>query len=122
MMDYDKARFENSMEGPQWVETAETVAAIAVMRKTLAEPEQSEPVGEIVAWPDDRQRIGVEWSEGTPSVGTKLYTHPPRREPLSDDQTGDAYCETPPFGTFKEAFIAGIHYAEAAHGITGEKP
>jgi hypothetical protein len=29
----------------------------------------------------------------------------------------DAYCETPPFGTYKEAFIAGVRFIEAAHGI-----
>ncbi len=36
---------------------------------------------------------------------------------LTDEQAMDAYCETPPFGTYKEAFIAGIRFIEAAHGI-----
>lgn len=32
-----------------------------------------EPVGEIVAWPDDFTRAGVEWRNERPPVGTKLY-------------------------------------------------
>jgi len=40
--------------------------------------------------------------------------------PLTDEQAMDAYFETPPFGTYKEAFIAGIRFIEAAHGIKGE--
>ena len=48
------------------------------------------------------------------------YTTPPQRKPLTDEQAMDAYFETPPFGTYKEAFIAGIRFIEAAHGITGE--
>jgi len=45
---------------------------------------------------------------------------PPQRKPLTDEQAMDAYFETPPFGTYKEAFIAGIRFIEAAHGIKGE--
>jgi len=47
-------------------------------------------------------------------------TTPPQRKPLTDEQAMDAYFETPPFGTYKEAFIAGIRFIEAAHGIKGE--
>jgi len=43
-----------------------------------------------------------------------------QRKPLTDEQAMDAYFETPPFGTYKEAFIAGIRFIEAAHGIKGE--
>ena len=45
---------------------------------------------------------------------------PPQRKPLTDEQAMDAYFETPPFGTYKEAFIAGIRFIEAAHGIKEE--
>lgn len=48
---------------------------------------------------------------------TPVATLPPQRKPLTDEQAMDAYCETPPFGTYKEAFIAGIRFIEAAHGI-----
>jgi len=39
------------------------------------------------------------------------------RKPLTDEQAMDAYCETPPFGTYKEAFIAGIRFIEATNSI-----
>jgi hypothetical protein len=44
-----------------------------------------------------------------------LYTTPQQRTwvGLTDEQAMDAYCETPPFGTYKEAFVAGIRFIEA---------
>jgi hypothetical protein len=32
---------------------------------------------------------------------------------LTDEEAMDAYCETPPFCTYTEAFIAGIRFIEA---------
>lgn len=45
------------------------------------------------------------------------FDTPPQRKPLTDEQAMNAYCETPPFGTYREAFVAGIRFIEAAHGI-----
>ena len=53
----------------------------------------------------------AEWNRRSPA---------PQRKPLTDEQAMDAYFETPPFGTYKEAFIAGIRFIEAAHGIKGK--
>ena len=53
----------------------------------------------------------AEWNRRSPA---------PQRKPLTDEQAMDAYFETPPFGTYKEAFIAGIRFIEAAHGIKVE--
>ena len=55
-----------------------------------------------------------------PEFRMACYTTPPQRKPLTDEQAMDAYFETPPFGTYKEAFIAGIRFIEAAHGIKEE--
>jgi hypothetical protein len=52
--------------------------------------------------------------------GVAFYTTQPQRKPLSDEQAMDAYFETPPFGTYKEAFIAGIRFIEATRGIKEE--
>lgn len=43
------------------------------------------------------------------------YTAPPRkpRVSLPDEELMDAYCETPPFCTYAEAFIAGVRFIEA---------
>lgn len=65
-------------------------------------------------------------SDGTPQeviCGECGKSSPPyvpterQRQPLTDEEAMDAYCETPPFGTYKEAFIAGIRFIEAAYGI-----
>jgi len=42
----------------------------------VAKQEQGEPVGEIISWPDDFSRLGVEWVDSCPPEGTKLYTTP----------------------------------------------
>jgi hypothetical protein len=44
--------------------------------------EQGEPVGEMVAWPNDFERVGVDWISYVPDVGTKLYTTP--QQPVID--------------------------------------
>jgi hypothetical protein len=74
---------------------------------------------EPVAWMNAHD-VGFKKSEfgNTPTI--PLYTTPPQRKPLTDEQAMDAYFETPPFGTYKEAFIAGIRFIEAAHGIKEE--
>ncbi len=41
-------------------------------------------------------------------AGTKLYTSPPARKPLTDEQIGQ-----------DPIFRAGVRFAEAAHGIKG---
>jgi len=43
-----------------------------------------------------------------------------KRVALSDEQIIDAYQDTPTFTNHYDAFTAGVLYAEAAHGITGE--
>ena len=45
----------------------------------------AEPVGEIVAWPNDVERIGVEWISKCPPEGTSLYTTPPQRDDVLEE-------------------------------------
>jgi hypothetical protein len=56
---------------------------------------------------------------------TPLYTHPPQRKPLTDDEIELAYREiwrdlSNDFRHTAEWIEAGIRYAEKAHGIGGE--
>jgi hypothetical protein len=54
--------------------------------------EQGEPVGEIVSWPDDFSRFGVEWTDSCPPVGAKLYTTPqPKQEQAQGVDWKDMY-------------------------------
>ena len=91
---------------------------------------------ELVVWRDAAIRLGEELSSVGPDgyydmdskewLDWAMEQNPrgkhslPQRKPLTDEQAMDAYFETPPFGTYKEAFIAGIRFIEAAHGIKGE--
>jgi hypothetical protein len=63
--------------------------AIKTLEEALAKQDQStkcvgEPVGEMVAWPNDFERVGVDWISYVPDVGTKLYTTPQQRTSRSD--------------------------------------
>ncbi len=97
------------------------VDAICELRAALAEPEQSEPVGYL------NKHTGQFFSDVEGYKGSllqPLFAHPPRREPLSDEQIDEIFCKV------SEAFDAGLiehesigfaRAIEQAHGITGEK-
>jgi len=106
------------------LEVRDILRAGMILKEALAKQEQGEPVawlgfnerGECrEVFTKDMHKIMPNYStEGM----TPVYTTPqPAQKPLTDEQAMDAYCETPPFGTYKEAFIAGIRFIEAAHGI-----
>ena len=64
--------------------------AIAACREALAQKDEHEPVAEITAddmgRPFNAIRIGAHFYKEIPPVGTKLYTAPPKRQPLTDEQ------------------------------------
>lgn len=132
--------FLTHWDSPQWMETAETVAAIAVMRKALAEPEQSEPVpsdgwlqdGSLLyrltdeSKPQNRDEINVTMADGSRSEASRTRRagelldriRETRREPLSEiDITNLWNATTNEHGSHVVAFARAI---EQAHGI-GEK-
>ena len=78
--------------------------AITAIKARLAQPEQK-PVGEIVSWPDDFTRLGVEWMDSCPPEGTKLYTTPLQRTwvGLTDEQFLEA-CQIAERGNYMVAF------------------
>ncbi len=98
---------------------SKTSAAIDALRETLAHPQQ-EPVGEVTDALSGAFKCEF---NGPLSVGTKLYTSPPARKPLTEseiykainDWVGDIDPEDEPSAL--DIFRA----AEAAHGIK-EKP
>ena len=64
--------------------------AITACRAALAQKDVQEPVAEITAddmgRPFNAIRIGAHFYKEIPPVGTKLYTAPPKRQPLTDEQ------------------------------------
>ena len=53
-------------------------------------------------------------------TGTRLYTAPPKREPLSVEDIGKGFLLTDVWHRY-ECFIAGVKWAERQHGIGGGK-
>jgi hypothetical protein len=117
--------FLTHWDSPQWVETAETVAAIAVMRKALAEPEQSEPV----AWLhiphktiNDKVRPVVSLTKyNEPEFYLEpvpLYTTPPRREPLKDTLPSCNTHPDAPHGCNRTASLSLRRYVCDCEGWT----
>jgi hypothetical protein len=91
-------------------------AAMVAIREALAEPEQ-EPVGivrTVGGYPDDSTHT-VEWLVKHKELrdGDKLYTAPPARQPLTDEEIDN--LELPPNGCTMRELVRAIEWA---HGIT----
>ena len=96
--------------------------AITTLRAALAEPVQ-----EPVAWMDidsDGNRLSVrQWSDGNRDE-VPLYTAPPQRKPLSEEEIEKAYRHIwrnlpDEFDHTTASWIEqGIRYAEQEHGLT----
>lgn len=89
--------------------------AIQAIREALAEPEQ-EPVGivrTVGGYPDDSTHT-VEWLVKHKELrdGDKLYTAPPARQPLTDEEIDN--LELPPNGCTMRELVRAV---ERAHGI-----
>ena len=91
--------------------------AITTCREALAQKDEQEPVAEITAddmgKPFNAVRIGAHFYKEIPPVGTKLYTAPPKSQPLTDEQIKGLIEEGVFFGNCKEI----VRAIEAAHGI-----
>ena len=99
-----------------WTVAKETNKAITAIYEALAQPEQ-EPVGEIVDAIEGAFKCS--FTKMLP-VSTKLYTTPPQRKPLSDEEISDLWCKVS-----NTDFVTGDTHVfaraiEAAHGIKGE--
>ena len=72
---------------PRMIGAAKVVQSL---REALAQKDDQEPVAEITAddmgRPFNAIRIGAHFYKEIPPVGTKLYTAPPKRQPLTDAQ------------------------------------
>jgi len=97
----------------------------AVAEELLAQPEQTEQTP--VAWmydyisPTSVKHASVEFgkcpSEEWMTNIRPLYTSPPTRKPLSDDEIRVGMGDEPPIS--RSGFVRGVKFAEKAHGITG---
>ena len=81
------------------------------VEELLAQPEQ-----EPVAWMCNLMGDVVTYRPNVNNGYTPLYTSPPKREPLSDKDIGKGFLLTDVWHRY-ECFIAGVRFAEKAHGI-----
>jgi hypothetical protein len=99
---------------PQIHHESRYAQAMISVREALAQPEQ-EPVAKVKR--NSSGQIYIEWRDGEGAIahliGSELYTTPPHRLPLTDEQIEDLYFDKFSMGELK-AFARAI---EAAHGI-----
>ena len=93
---------------------SEAVAVHREIEELLAQPEQEQ---EPVAW-GYKKRVTYKPEGSEEEEIIPLYTAPPKREPLSDDEITTNTPKTIPIGE-RLAFHAGIRWAEHKHGIGG---
>mgnify|MGYP000029008702 CR=1 FL=1 len=95
---------------------AEIDEAMDALRERLAQPEQ-EPVATVRCI----NGITIGYLEVMQPVGTKLYTTPPQRKPLTDEEL---YKVFPAIATYTKAnktlYRSIARAVEAAHNIKGE--
>ena len=85
--------------------------AVAALRAALAQ--QAEPVQEPVAWLyEEGADSTLHWNK-PPLYGTPLYSAPPQRKPLTDEEINA--LELPPSGTATVRDL--VRLIERAHGI-----
>jgi hypothetical protein len=120
-----------ALEALEWFDTnAKTIHEIQVarpsvlaLRQAIAEAEKQEPV----AWmrtsgtgsPVVTEELLAEMPEMRWNFQQPLYTTPPQRKPLTDEEIIDHFKASVDTG-FLLSFVDGVRYAEAAHGIKGE--
>ena len=121
----------DAIDDPEGYDDGSTVAQIDALHGMLFKPQRpAEPVQEPVAWRFQSALGG--WAYGSqPPLGSKypvypLYTAPPQRKPLTEEEIEKAYREIwrdlpSDFDHTSAGWIEmGIRYAERAHGIGGQ--
>jgi hypothetical protein len=91
--------------------TNHAIPVAEALRTALAEPEQ-----EPVAWKDTTYGNLHHQNFGG---CIPLYTHPPQRKPLTDEEVIEHFQTQVDTGSLL-SFVDGVRYAERAHGIGGE--
>lgn len=103
----------NSQPLPWWV-SERNQESITSLRQAIRELENQKPA----AW-RWKTHNGYAYSEQhyEGEDGQPLYTHPPQRKPLTDEQIAETFCKAPHQTQHVAWFAAGVRYAEAVHGI-----
>jgi hypothetical protein len=92
------------------------------LREALAEPEQ-QPIAVVTSQTGDPSMTMSWHHEPALPIGTKLYTSPPTRKPLTDERIDQIIASnvTITDRNLYGAVYMAIREVEAAHGIGGEE-
>jgi hypothetical protein len=77
---------------------------------------KQEPCGRLISDPDDGHRFIPRIEDDWSMLGQDLYTHPPKREPLTDEEMDKVLRRAGVVATFEALRCIGRE-VEAAHGI-----
>ena len=91
--------------------------AVAACREALAQKDEQEPIGEAHSYESTTRYTHCIWDAKVVPVGTKLYTAPPKRQPLTDEKLRAMWVNYAPIVGGVIEFARAI---EAAHGIGAE--
>jgi hypothetical protein len=89
------------------------------LRQAIEQAQKQEPVAMVISETGDESVTMSWWHEPALPVGTQLYTSPPQRQPLTDEEIRKAKHHMVE-GAYHYSFQQGVRYAEAAHDIKGE--
>ena len=85
--------------------------AITAIKDCLAQPEQ-EPVAFVKGWNCGRLEVIVRSLNQRFEIDQPLYTTPPQRKPLTDEELRNHYQSN--------EWLDGVRFTEQFHGIKGE--
>jgi hypothetical protein len=110
--------FKDYSEPNSYVDSGNLYWALGVALQAIAEAEKQEPFGYL--WPTGMHPEFRYFQQKRDDVdGTPVYTSPPQRQPLTDEQIRKANHHRVD-GAYDYSFKQGVRWAEAAHGIKGE--
>ena len=115
----DRALMQQALEALELEATRtpipETAAAMAALRAALAEPEP-----EPVAWINDDLDIELSHKPWMSDVWKPLYTAPPTRRPLTDEEIKLAVLNDPIYGAALMSMMRdGVTVAQLREAVSG---
>ena len=92
--------------------------ACTALRQAIADAEQAHPAAVVSAvTKPGADGVRVRWMGGFPQIGDRLYTSPPPRKALTDEEIKELYGDDDNFRMTKKCVVAFARAIEAAHGI-----
>ena len=108
----------NMVEDGDETDKRQAIAAITALRFAIEQAERQEPV----AWANINKHGDITHTSNKrmPWANTPLYTAPPQRQPLTEEEIIEHFKARVDTGSLL-SFADGVRFAERKHGIGGEE-